>query len=372
MDITSVIVGVILGILALTGIVLALRGRLNALFLALSALLLVVVGIAVIRDTQARGYIAIQQEYAAEYGASFNIGVQQLFPSMDGSFEGSVYKVERCISCHVPDINEISPQQAAERIACDFFTEEPDAQALAKEYGLKSTYNPATGQCISQHPTMIVESPQDCPAGNVCMAYDEYGPNGTAAAPTTGKPLTYTAAGTTYTIPGFLPSNVDPTSTANSGLGGQETLQEIGCIVCHNGSRLALTESDAHENLIINPVYSWQEGAQLYYSFCAVCHGGAGQGGVGPPLNDQNELGFYNEDFYYRCIEYGMTGFEHYGSIMPNWGGIAPGYDQSAHPPGIGPNGQPVTVNQTRVLSETQIQILIQFIRHWEQYDTLP
>ncbi len=62
-----------------------------------------------------------------------------------------------------------------------------------------------------------------------------------------------------------------------------------------------------------------------------------------------------------------MTGFEHYGSIMPNWGSIAPGYSESADPPG--PGG---VVNQTRILSETQINILIQFIRQWEQYDTLP
>jgi hypothetical protein len=366
MDTTSLLVGIGLGVLAVAAIALALRGRLNALFLTLSSLLLVLVGIAVVRDTQARNYVAIQQQYAAEYNTnsansnqSFNIGVQQLFPTIDGAFQGDVYKVERCISCHVPNITQLSPQQAAERIACDFFTNQPYAQAeqLAQEFGLKSTYDPSTGQCVSAHPDMIVASQSDCPKGNVCIAYDQLGPNGAVT----------DSSGNVLLQGGFLPTNVDPSSGANSGLGGQETLQEVGCIVCHNGNRLALDQTSAHENLIVNPVYSWQYGAQLYYQDCAVCHGSAGQGKLGPPLNDQNLLGFYNEDFFYRCIEYGMTGFEHYGSIMPNWGSIAPGYDPAAHPPGPG-----AAVNPTRVLSEQQIQILVQFIRHWEQYDTLP
>jgi mono/diheme cytochrome c family protein len=367
MDGTSVIVGVILGILAIVAIILALRGRLNTLFLTLSALILLLVGIAVIRDTQARDYVAIQQTYAARYGSNsptshepFNVGIQQLFPSFAGSFEGDVYKIERCISCHVPNISELSPQQAAERIACDFFLDQPYAQAeqIAKEFGFKSTYDPSTGQCVSQHPTMIVPTAKDCPAGNVCIAYDQAGPNGGVVNPTTGQ---------TILSGGFLSTNVDPSSTANQGLSGQITLQVSGCIVCHNGNRLALTEQTAHQNLVDNPVYSWQQGAELYAADCAVCHGNAGQGGIGPPLNDQNELGFYNEDFYYRCIEYGMTGFEHYGSVMPNWGSIAPGYSEAAHPPGAGAH-----INPTRVLSEAQIQTLVQFIRHWEQYDTLP
>jgi hypothetical protein len=364
MDTTSVIVGCILGVLALAAIFLALRGQLNALFLILSALLLILVGIAVVRDTQARDYVAIQQAYQAEYhtqatsNESFNVGVQQLFPSFDGAFEGGVYKVERCISCHVPNIQELSPQQAAERLACDFFTSQPYSQAeqLAKQYGLKSTYDPSTGQCVSAHPTMIVPTAKDCPADNICLAYDQYGPSGKV-----------TFNGTTILSGGFLSTNVDPSSAANQGLGGQESLQQIGCIVCHNGNRLALTQDTAHENLVVNPLYSWQQGAELYAADCARCHGNQGQGAIGPPLNDQNELGFYNEDFYYRCIEYGMTGFEHYGSIMPNWGAIAPGYNAAEHPPG--PGG---VVNQTRVLSEAQIETLIQFIRQWEHYSTLP
>jgi hypothetical protein len=49
---------------------------------------------------------------------------------------------------------------------------------------------------------------------------------------------------------------------------------------------------------------------------------------------------------------------------MPDWGGPAPGfqYDPARD------KEQPAP----RVLSDQQIAILIQFIRHWEQYSTLP
>ena len=64
-------------------------------------------------------------------------------------------------------------------------------------------------------------------------------------------------------------------------------------------------------------------------------------------------------------IEYGMTDFEHVGSIMPNWGGIASDFHATA--------GRDTTKpNTSRVLSEDQIQVLIEFIRHWEKYTSLP
>jgi hypothetical protein len=170
--------------------------------------------------------------------------------------------------------------------------------------------------------------------------------------------------------PAFLPSFLNP-ATNYGGAGtptGKLGIDQVGCLVCHNGSRLGLDETDAHQNLIINPVYSFTEGAQLYYQNCARCHGGLGEGGAGPPLNNQDRLGYFNEDYYYRCIEYGFTGFEHYSSIMPNWGAIAPDYISNGSPlPGSG-----AIVNHTRVLTETQINILIQFIRQWENYTTLP
>jgi mono/diheme cytochrome c family protein len=159
---------------------------------------------------------------------------------------------------------------------------------------------------------------------------------------------------------------INPATAPASQLG----IDSVGCIVCHNGSRLALQSTggadvNAHENLIINPVYAFTEGAALYYKNCAQCHGGSGEGGVGPPLNNQDRLGFFNEDYYYRCIEYGFTDFEHYGSVMPNWGSVAAGFQYDP----VRDKQQPSTA---RVLSEQQIAILIQFIRHWENYTTLP
>jgi len=65
--------------------------------------------------------------------------------------------------------------------------------------------------------------------------------------------------------------------------------------------------------------------------------------------------------------EYGFTDFEHYGSIMPNWGGIANDYNPAANPGGAG-----VVENKTAVLTQAQINLLIQFIRQWETYSTLP
>ncbi|HXA30351.1 MAG TPA: cytochrome c, partial [Candidatus Angelobacter sp.] len=136
-------------------------------------------------------------------------------------------------------------------------------------------------------------------------------------------------------------------------------------IVCHNGGRLELDQTHAHLNLIVNPEYAWTEGAALYYQYCAACHGNLGEGKNGPPLNNQDRLGFFNEDYYYRCIEYGMTGFEHLGSVMPNWGSISPEFTADK-------TRDKVPANPTRVLSESQINLLVQFIRHWEQYQTLP
>jgi hypothetical protein len=179
----------------------------------------------------------------------------------------------------------------------------------------------------------------------------------------------------TAQLPGFLPSFLNPANSV-----AKEGIDTVGCIICHNGNRLGLTVDEAHAcqtssspprtgcNLIVNPEYSFTEGAALYYKNCATCHGGLGEGGVGPPLNNQDRLGFFNEDYYYRCIEYGFTDFEHLGSVMPNWSGLAAAdYHYDASDPLH--NKQPIT---TRILSEQQIEILVQFIRHWENYATLP
>jgi len=175
------------------------------------------------------------------------------------------------------------------------------------------------------------------------------------------------AVTTTTSLPGPLPVAVSPAvldpSQTNPSL-QKVGIDQVGCIVCHNGSRLALSQTDAHQNLIINPEYNFTGGAQLYYKYCVTCHGVQGEGGKGPPLNNQDRLGYFNEDYYYRCIEYGFTDFEHIGSIMPNWGSTASDftYDPTRDKQKPG----------SRILSEDQIHLLIQFIRHWENYSTLP
>ena len=317
------------------------------LFVALSALLLILVGVAAAKDTSDRAYLGIQEQYQRDYpGSTFNVQVQQLFPIFSESAVGSALRVERCISCHVPDIATIGPQVAAQRLSQDFFKYEPNATQLAQQYHLSGT-----------HPAFVTVSGSQYPPS---IAYSTYGANNFTS-------YTYVLNGKTQTaqLSGFLPSFLDPSTLPP---GSKEGIDAIGCIVCHNGQRLGLNTSginDAHQNLIVNPVYSFTEGAALYYKNCAQCHGGQGEGGIGPPLNNQDRLGFFNEDYYYRCIEYGFTDFEHYGSVMPNWGGIAPGYTYDP----TRDKQMPLT---TAVLDSNQISILVQFIRHWEQYATLP
>jgi mono/diheme cytochrome c family protein len=318
------------------------------LFVALSAALLILVGWAAARDTGQRQYLAIQEQYQKDYaGSTFDVTVQQLFPNFIAAQSGSGFKVERCISCHVPDIATIGPVEAAKRLSQDFFKYEPNAHQIAAQYHLSGSHPAYITNGTGLYPTTI--------------SYTQYGADGFTS-------YTYIQNGKTLTakLPGFMPTFLNPTSAP----GGKLGIDSVGCIVCHNGSRLALqtggdASSDAHLNLIVNPVYSFTEGAALYYKNCAQCHGGSGEGGVGPPLSNQDRLGFFNEDYYYRCIEYGFTDFEHYGSVMPNWGSIASDFHYDPHRDKQQPSS-------TRVLSEQQIQVLIQFIRHWENYTTLP
>jgi mono/diheme cytochrome c family protein len=313
------------------------------LFVILSVALLALVALAAFQDSQARDYLAIQQQYQKDYpGSNFNVQVQQLFPNFAAAQQGSSFKVERCISCHVPDINTIGPQQAAQRLSSDFFKYEPNANQIAKQYNLSGT-----------HPAFVTSGGGNYPPS---ISYGQYGADHFTS-------YTYILNGKQQTaqLPGFLPSFLNPAQAS----GGQEGIDAVGCIVCHNGQRLGLSESEAHLNLIVNPVYSFTEGAALYYKNCAQCHGAQGEGGVGPPLSNQDRLGFFNEDYYYRCIEYGLTGFEHLGSVMPNWGNVASDF----HYDPTRDKQQPLPPH---TLSETQIQILIQFIRHWESYSTLP
>jgi Cytochrome C oxidase, cbb3-type, subunit III len=329
------------------------------LFVGLSVALLALVAWAAFKDSAARTYITVQQQYLKDYPSSdFNVQVQQLFPSFpQATIEGDTYRVERCISCHVPDIGTIGPVEAAKRLSQDFFKYEPNAKQLAAEYHLTGI-----------HPAYVSATGSNYPPS---MSYAQYGPNGFTSFTWTPytPPGAAPAAPVTVQQPGPLPNFINPST--DFGQAGNPTgslgIDQIGCIVCHNGNRLGLDETTAHQNLIINPEYSFTEGAQLYYANCARCHGGQGEGGAGPPLSNQDRLGFFNEDYYYRCIEYGFTGFEHLGSIMPNWGGIASDYNPKANPPGPG-----AVLNKSPVLTQTQINILVQFIRQWESYNTLP
>jgi cytochrome c2 len=336
-------------------------------FVILSAGLIALVGIAAIRDTQDRDYLNIQQQYQSDYNdTGFNVQVQQIFPTFADAKRGDTFRVERCISCHVPDIGTIGPEIAAQRLAQDFMKYEPNAQAIAKQNHLTMV-----------HPAYIangVSVPSSTGKGFApAMDFTQYGSTGTGFLPYVVTGLTSNAkqgyAVTQSTVlPGPLPLAVAPSvlDAAQKNPALQKVgIDQVGCIVCHSGGRLALTATDAHQNLIINPQYDFTSGAQLYYKYCVSCHGVQGEGGKGPPLNNQDRLGYFNEDYYYRCIEYGFTDFEHLGSIMPNWGGIASDYTYD-------PTRDKQKPSKSSVLTQDQIHVLIQFIRHWEDYTTLP
>ena len=241
--------------------------------------------------------------------------MQQLFPSFpQATIEGDTYRVERCISCHVPDIGTIGPVQAAKRLSRRLPQVRAERQAadqrIPPDPHPSGVHQRDRGQLPAVHELPDVRAdgvhllhvhalhPARCGAG---QGGDRASSPGRCPRSWTRRPTTGSAGSAT----------------------GPLGIDQVGCIVCHNGNRLGLDETDAHQNLIVNPEYSFTEGAQLYYQNCARCHGGQGEGGAGPPLNNQDRLGYFNEDYYYRCIEYGFTDFEHYGSIMPNWGGIA-------------------------------------------------
>src|SRR3989442_8903531 len=81
-------------------------------FLVVSVAFLVLLGFAFYQDLS-RPWAPIQEKYAAQYGQDFPIQVQQLFPKVQVNGQ---FMVERCITCHVPDVAKIGPQQAAERL----------------------------------------------------------------------------------------------------------------------------------------------------------------------------------------------------------------------------------------------------------------
>ena len=158
-------------------------------------------------------------------------------------------EVERCITCHVPDIATIGGKVAAQRLPLIITPAKRNPQAhpdritqeMVKTYGLPSQY--------------------------------------------AGQPIDVT-----------------------------------GCMVCHNGQGLATDKDAAHRNLIVNVFDVVDRGSITFKNSCAQCHGPNGEGGIGPPLNDQHRLGFFNDDYYYDCVFYGALSEHHLNTKMPSWG----------------------------------------------------
>jgi mono/diheme cytochrome c family protein len=331
-------------------------------FLVVSALFLALLAFAFYQDFN-RPWLPIQQKYAQQYGADFPIGVQQLFPKVQVN---SQFVVERCITCHVPDIAKIGPVEAAKRIGPNHpsvindvvFAKYGQDTLVCRPAPVVSTTvaspSPKPSASAGAKPS-VAASAKPSPSASPASAG---GPAGTPAATTAsaclnpqaqpyyvldtnGKVVTdpQTNKPVVAQITGFIPS-------AYKGLG----IDETGCIICHNGNRQATTQAGAHTNLVKNPFGVYDTAPQLYENSCAQCHGATGEGGKGPPLNDKDRLGFFNDDYYHRCIYFGNQGEEHKGTIMPAWG------LQKLLP-------QPINQN---------IDLLVHWIRMWQQYATLP
>jgi cytochrome c551/c552 len=157
--------------------------------------------------------------------------------------------VERCITCHVPDIAVIGGKVAAQRIPLIV---------------------PPAKRSPQAHPDRITEE--------MVKVY--------------GLPSQYAG----------LP------------------IDQTGCMVCHNGQGLASEQEGAHRNMIVNIFDVVDRGGVVFKNNCASCHGVSGEGGIGPPLNDQHRLGFFNDDYYYDCVFYGKLSEHHLNTQMPSWG----------------------------------------------------
>jgi hypothetical protein len=123
--------------------------------------------------------------------------------------------------------------------------------------------------------------------------------------------------------PQVHPDRISVEMVKTYGLPSQFAGQPIdvtGCMVCHNGQGLATDQEGAHRNLIVNLFDVVDRGSVIFKANCASCHGQNGEGGIGPPLNDQHRLGFFNDDYYYDCVFYGAQSEHHLKSQMPSWG----------------------------------------------------
>jgi cbb3-type cytochrome c oxidase subunit III len=335
-------------------------------FLVVSVAFLALLAFAFYQDLS-RPWAPIQEKYAAQYGQDFPIEVQQLFPKVQVNGQ---FLVERCITCHVPDIAKIGPQEAAKRLGPNHPAVINDA--IFAKYGqdtlicrpvaaaspsASASASPSAAATPSAKPSASASaSPSAKPTAAASPSASPSAAPATAAAscldpkaqpyyvldangkvvndPSTNKPVV-------AQLTGFIPN-------AYKGLG----IDESGCIICHNGNRQATDQAGAHQNLVANPFGVYDKAPQIYESTCATCHGATGEGGKGPPLNDQNRLGFFNDDYYYRCIYLGNTGEEHRGTIMPAWG-----VSQQGRPP---------------ILARDTINLMVHWVRMWQQYTSQP
>lgn len=313
-------------------------------FLFTSAAFVAVLAFALYQDGVInKPYARYQQQYFASEGVAYQgPQVYQLFPKVkvNGNFQ-----VERCITCHVPDIVKLGPQEAAHKLG-------PNHPAVIDDQ-VFAAYGQDTMACrpvVSPSPSAAPAagaSPKPSPAAGAAPAVSASGArcldpraqpyyvldvNGHVVNdPQTGQPLV-------ASLPGFITSQY-------KGLG----IDETGCIVCHNGQRLATTITDAHRNLIPNPFAVSSQTPNLYENTCAQCHGATGEGLKGPPLNDQDRLGFFNDEYYHKCIYLGNLSVnpDRRGTAMPPWG-------------------------IKHLLSTSQIELLVHWIRLWQDYTRLP
>src|SRR5713101_3261411 len=124
-------------------------------FLVVSVAFLALLAFAFYQDLS-RPWAPIQEKYGAQYGQDFPIEVQQLFPKVQVNGQ---FVVERCITCHVTDIQKIGPQQAAKRLG-------PNHPALISD-AVFAKYGQDTLVC---RPVSAAASPAASPAAAASTA----------------------------------------------------------------------------------------------------------------------------------------------------------------------------------------------------------
>jgi len=320
-------------------------------FLVLSVAFVAVLGFAFYQDAS-RPYGPIQERYfKAQHEAYPGAQIYQLFPQVKVNGE---FKIERCITCHVPDIAKLGPQEAANRLTKPGHPAHPAVidDALFKKYGEDtSACQPAAAAAVSPSPAASPApgapraSPSPQPAATPAPGAGAAGPR---CADRTGKP--YQVLGPDGR-PVTDPQTGQPMVAAIPGLISRQYLglgiDGSGCIICHNGNRQGTTIEGAHQNLIPDPFRVFDRAPQLYENSCAQCHGTTGEGLKGPPLNDQDRLGFFTDEYYHKCIYLGNLDPDRKGTIMPPWG-------------------------KRNMISAEQVQLLTHWIRQYQDYKRLP